>query len=144
MAQHISPDGLSLYPYTVRQSSHPLLPELLPSEVELHIDALTNANIYNDLTQEQQAIIIRLMQTAYRNGQASQGAEKIDNDAVWLDGIGGIEKQPDGTWKLTMPDKPGAVAADVAARALGSIKSDCKARSSRENGKLGGRPKKNK
>ena len=119
MTKHYDPDGNELRPYMVRQPSHPLLPHFVPSEVEPHISALKEAGIYNDLTQEQQAIIIRLMQQAYRNGQAHQGAEKIDNDAVWLDGVGGLEKQADGTWKLTMPDK--GIDTSVAAASLGSL-----------------------
>ena len=119
--KHYSPEGAELHPYSIRQPSHPLLPRMVPSEVEPHITALENAGIYDDLTQEQQATIIRLMQQAYRNGQAHQGAEKIDNDAVWLDGVGGLEKQPDGTWKLTMPDKGVDVDTSIAAAALGSL-----------------------
>lgn len=143
--KHYTPDGFETEPYGVRQPSHPLLPKFVPSEVEPHIAALEEASIYNDLTQEQQAIIIRLMQQAYRNGQASQGAEKIDSDAVWLDGVGGLEKQPDGTWKLTMPDKGiDKLAASELGRKGGSVTSDAKKQSSRDNGKLGGRPRKNK
>ena len=72
MTQYYTPDGLPVHPYTVRQPSHHLLPDLVPSEVEPHINALEAAGIYDDLTHEQQATIIRLMQTAYRNGQSSQ------------------------------------------------------------------------
>lgn len=138
--KHYSPDGDELRQYAVRKPSHPSLPNMIPSEVEPHIKALEQAGVYNDLTQEQQAVIIRLMQQAYRNGQAHQGAEKIDSDAVWLDGVGGLEKQPDGTWKLTMPDK--GIDKSAAASALRAIPSEARTQASRDNGKLGGRPKK--
>jgi hypothetical protein len=140
MTQHYTPDGLPVHPYSVRQPSHPLLPDLVPSEIEPHITALEVAGIYDDLNQEQQATVIRLMQAAYRNGQTYQHAEKIDNDAVWLDGVGGLERQPDGAWKLAMPDK--GIDTSQAAATLGSIKSERKATAARENGRKGGRPRK--
>lgn len=123
--------------YSLSKPSHPLLPNLTSSEVEPHIAALEEAGIYNDLTQEQQAVIIRLMQQAYRNGQASQGAEKVDSDAVWLDGVGALEKQPDGTWKLTMPDK--GIDTSTAAKSLRAIPSQKRSEQSRVNGQKGGR-----
>lgn len=134
-------DGLSKYQ---RVYAHPEIAAFAQSEKAPHLDALETAGLLEKLDADQCAIIIKLMQSAYRNGQSNQGAEKIDNDCVWINGIGGIEKQTDGTWKLTMPDKPGIVAASVAASALGSVSSEKKARSSRENGKKGGRPKKDK
>jgi len=104
MKNHIDPNGNELHPYTIRQPSHPLLPKMIPSEVEPHITALENAGIYNDLTQETQAAIIALMQQAYRNGQAHQHAERIDSDAVWVDDVGMIERQPNDTWIVTGHD----------------------------------------
>ena len=101
MNKHYNPEGEELRPYSVRQPSHPLLPNFVPSEVDPHISALEKAGIYGNLTQEQQATIIKLMQQAYRNGQAHQGAEKIDNDCVWVDEVGMIERQPDHTWLVT-------------------------------------------
>ncbi len=80
------------------------LSKLLPSEKSPHIDALEIAGLIDQLPIDQLCSIVILMQTAYRNGQFSRGAEKIDNDIVWVDGIGGIERQPNGTWILTTPD----------------------------------------
>ena len=77
MNKHYSHDGEELQPYSVRPPSHPLLPDLIPSEVEPHIEAMEKAGVYDALTQEQQATIIKLMQQAYRNGQASQGAKRL-------------------------------------------------------------------
>ncbi|HLA88123.1 MAG TPA: hypothetical protein VJL10_08880 [Anaerolineales bacterium] len=164
MTKHYDPYGNELRPYSVRQPSHPLLPNFVPSEVEPHIAALEKANIYNDLTQEQQATIIRLMQQAYRNGQAHQGAEKIDNDCVWVNDVGMIERQADNTWIVTgydaAKDAEMIRARDAelgigytiqqynewcksyAARALRAIPSETRSEQSRINGKLGGRPRK--
>jgi hypothetical protein len=170
MAKHFSPDGEELRPYSIRQPSHPLLPDMIPSEVEPHITALEAANIYDDLTPVQQATIIRLMQAAYRNGQAHQGAEKVDGDAVWVDGVGMIERRPDGSWQVTgydaakdaemirareidlgigyTPQQYDAWAKSYYARKLGSLggssTSETKQTASRINGKKGGRPPKAK
>lgn len=73
----------------------------VPSAITPHLDALESARLIDALTVEQLVQIVIIMQDAYQNGQVSQGAQKIDNDAVWISGIGGLEKQPDGTWKLT-------------------------------------------
>lgn len=118
---------------------HRLIRHYVPSEKTPHLDALEKAGLLDALTADQLAQIVILAQTAYRNGQASTGAERVDNDAVWLNGVGGIEKQPDGTWKLTMPDK--GVDKSSAAAALGRSKSPAKAAAARENGKRGGWPK---
>lgn len=168
MTKHYSPNGDELHPYTIRQPSHPLLPNMVPSEVEPHITALEQAGIYTDLTQEQQATIIRLMQQAYRNGQTHQDAEKIDNEAVWVDEVGLIERQPDGTWLVTGYDAAKDAemirardaelgvgytiqiynewAKSYYARQLGkkggSATSKAKSDASRRNGRKGGRPRK--
>jgi len=115
---------------------------LLPSAKEPHLDALAAAGLLDQLSIDHLVIVVKLMQTAYQKGRSSTGAEKIDNDAIWLNGVGGLEKQPDGTWVLTMLDKPGAVAASVAAATLGSIKTERKSKTSANNGRKGGRPRK--
>lgn len=115
--------------------------KLVPSGFYPHLEILPK-DIIETLSARQLAEVIYQMQAAYRNGQHSQGAERIDNDAVWLDGVGGLERQSDGTWKLTMPDK--GIDTSSAAAALGSVKSEKKSKSSAENGKLGGRPRKQK
>jgi hypothetical protein len=45
------------------------------------------------------------MQSAYQAGRHSAGAELIDINSVWADGIGALERQPDGVWLCTAPDK---------------------------------------
>jgi hypothetical protein len=76
-----------------------LIPNYLPSERDPHITALEQSGLADTLTAAQLAAVIRLMQQAYRNGKAQAGSEKLDNDAVW------VERQADGNWQLTMPDK---------------------------------------
>lgn len=143
MKQNYDLDKIELYPYYVRQPSHPLLPEYTPSEVDPHIEALQSVGIYETLTPEYQATIIKLMQSAYRNGRASVGAEKIDSDVVWVDGIGALERQVDGSWILTMPDRGIEKIAAAQLGHMGGIqKSEAKTITSRKNGRLGGRPKK--
>lgn len=113
----------------------------VPSEYETHINNFPK-EAFDVLPTRLIVDIVRQIQSAYREGQASMQAEKIDNDCVWVNGIGGIEKQPDGSWKLAMPDNTNSeVNISAAAAALGSIRTARKAASSRENGKLGGRPK---
>lgn len=108
----------------------------IPSMYETHLSRLP-AEVCNVLPSRLIVNIIRMCQMAYMDGQAHQNAEKIDNDAVWVNGVGLIEKQSDGTWLLTGADTK------TAASIMGSSKSERKAASSRENGKLGGRPRKN-
>ncbi len=124
-------------------NDHPLLRAFVPSAKSPHIDALIDAGLF-DLTVDQLASIVKLMQTAYRNGQYSRGAEKIDRDAVWLDGVGALERQSDDTWKLTMPDKGVDIstAAATLGRKGGESTSPAKTDASRLNGKNGGRPRK--
>lgn len=119
---------------------HPTLRKYTPSEKTPHIDALDTAGLLDALTIDQCAAVVIIAQTAYQNGQRAQGAERIDNDAVWLDGVGGLERQPDGLWKWTVPD--GGIDKSAAASALGSMSSDAKAAAARLNGRKGGRPKK--
>ena len=77
----------------------------------------------DQLDLDQLTTIVKLMQTAYQNGKASAGAEMVDNDAVWLNGIGGLERQSDGSWQLTMPDQGLDLTTDQAAERLGITKS---------------------
>lgn len=104
--------------------THPTLARYVPSEKIPHLDALQAAGLLDQLTVDQVAAIVIIAQTAYRNGQRAQGAEKIDNDAVWVDGIGGIERQPDGAWLLTAPDKPkgGEIISSREAQAIATAK----------------------
>lgn len=112
-----------------------------PSSIRPHIEALQKSDLFDELTSLQLAEIVTLMQKAYQNGKSDAGAEKIDLDCVWINGVGGIEKQEDGSWLLVYKDKP-LVAASILGHLGGSSTSEAKKKSSRENGKKGGRPKK--
>lgn len=123
----------------VYEASRPLL----PSEAYPHIAALAAAGLLDALSIGQAAAVIRLMQDAYRQGQVSRGAEKIDNDFVWLDGVGGLALQPDATWKLVAPDGSAvqSIAADLGRRG-GASTSEAKRAASAANGRKGGRSRK--
>lgn len=135
---------LTVQPSKYQQAyDHPDLIEYVPSAKIPHLDALETAGMIEKLDLDDIVIIIKLMQNAYRNGQAHQGAEKIDEGTVWINGIGGLELQSDGTWMLTMPDKKNIeISPSLAASTLGSSKTARKAKTSATNGKLGGRPPK--
>ena len=131
----VNPDDLSKYQqvYACDKLKH-----FVPSEKTPHIDALEKSGLLEDLTVSQLAEIVIISQAAYRRGQYSQGAEKIDNESVWIDGIGGLEKQPNGQWKLTISEKK--IDASCAAKALGSITSQRKSEASRANASKPPRP----
>lgn len=144
MSKHTTPDGFPVADYQVSPPPHPSdhLRGYVPSAVLPHIEALQKVGIYDRLSVDDQGLLIKLMQQAYENGRAAQGAEKIDVDAVWVDGIGGLECQPDGSWKLTMPDNNASMAAAALGSKGGSVTSRAKAAAARANGRKGGRPRK--
>ena len=76
----------------------------------------------------------------WREGSTAYRFERLpgENDPTWQEGVGGH------WWSatITVSQKLGINSISAAAAALGAIKSDRKAASSRENGKMGGRPKK--
>lgn len=84
-------------------ADHPALRHMVPSAKIPHIQAIEKAGLLDDLTQDQAAQVVIIAQAAYQRGRAATGAEKIDADAVWVNGIGAIEKQTDGAWKVTVP-----------------------------------------
>lgn len=127
----IETDGDGTLPKYQQAYDHPLLRYYVPSHKTPHLDALEAIGLLDALTVEQIAQIVIIAQTAYQQGQASTGAEKIDNDAVWIAGVGGVERQPDGMWKLTMSDS--GIDKSAAAAALGSSTSQAKADASRRN-----------
>lgn len=112
----------------------------VPSMYEAHIDNL-GSDILEALTVDQATYIIRAMQKAYQNGKESAQSEKIDIDTVWVNGVGMIERAVDGTWKLIGEDSSQFLR-QSAASLLGKSKSAAKSVASRENGKRGGRPRK--
>ena len=122
-------------------SDHPLLMTYVPSAKSPHIERLAAAGLLDNLTIEQSAKIVKIAQAAYQQGKSDAGAERIDTDAIWIDGVGGIEQQPNGMWKLTMPE----IDASMAAATLGRHTSPRKAAASRANAskppKPGSRPR---
>jgi hypothetical protein len=94
---------------------HPVLRHYVPSEKAPHLDVLEKVGLLDALTPDQLAAIVIIAQSAFRTGQASMQAEKLDNDAVWIDGVGMLERQPDGNWKVTGVSA-GADAAKIRAR----------------------------
>lgn len=142
MPNHTTPDGLPVGDYQVSLPAHPShhLRGYVPSAVLPHIEALKAAGIYETLDVETQGIVIKAMQKAYRIGKADAGAEKIDSDAVWVNGIGMIELV-NGEWKVTTPDGSITTPAELG-RKGGAATSEAKAAAARVNGKLGGRPRK--
>jgi hypothetical protein len=43
--------------------------------------------LLKQLTSKQLALVMQVINTAYQNGRASTGAEKIDTDCIWVSGI---------------------------------------------------------
>lgn len=115
------------------------LPDYVPSAKQPHIDALAKSGLLDSLTAEQCAEVVKIAQAAYQNGRASTEAEKIDNDYVWINGIGGIQKVGGDTWRLTSIDD--SIRNKVFSE-MGSTVSEAKAAAARQNGKKGGRPRK--
>lgn len=171
MSNHTTPDGQPVGEYQVNPPPHPSqhLRGYVPSEVYPHIEALETTGLYDRLTEDEQGLIIKAMQAAYQRGRADAGAEVVDSDYVWVNGIGGLERQPDGSWEISGYDAPPAgspMAADLAAelgedysinqyndwarswharqlgRKGGSSTSAAKSAASRANGRKGGRPRK--
>lgn len=53
-----------------------------------------------ELTGAQYGRMMNVANLSYHDGKASAGAEKLDEDAVLVNGIGILVRQPDGTWKV--------------------------------------------
>lgn len=122
-------------PYS-RVYDHPLLNSYVPSARLPHIDALGKSGLLYELTAEQAAKVVIIAQTAYRNGQASMGAERIDTDAIWVNGIGVIERVG-GEWKLTAPAEQ---TKSQAAAVLGHATSPAKTLANRAKANLPPKP----
>ncbi len=88
-----------------------------PSAYVYHIGNIRAqaSHLIDQLSPASLADVIVLMQHAYQHGKADAGAERIDADAVWVNGIGALERQPSGDWVLTIP----AANVTVAAKTLG-------------------------
>lgn len=115
-----------------------------PSAYEYHIDNIRAKapQLIDQLSPVSLADVIVLMQHAYQHGKADAGAEKIDIDAVWVNGIGGLERQTDGLWKLTAADDRPSLAAAALGQKGGQSTSEAKREAARANGRKGGRPRK--
>jgi len=153
------------------QQVYDYLPQFNPSAKTPHLDALEKAGLLDMLSIQQAGAVVIIAQTAFCAGRASMHAEKLDDDIVWVDDIGMLERQ-DGAWRVISECNIAVEAVKIRARdaelgigytveqyaiweaeydakikisagaVLGSIKSERKTESSRKNGLLGGRPRK--
>jgi hypothetical protein len=74
----------------------------LPSAREANVDAiLAHSTLAQELSAAQLTQVARLMQSSYQAGLQLAGAEKIDIETVWVNGVGLLERMPDGTWQVS-------------------------------------------
>jgi len=88
------PEEDSLYLYTYLHTS------LEYDDIKRHVDFIIQENIFDLFTHEQIAHIVNFMQAAYTDGQNQAGAERIDNDTVYVNTLGLLTRQEDGSWTL--------------------------------------------
>jgi hypothetical protein len=53
-----------------------------------------------ELTSAQYGRMMNIANLSYHDGRASTDAEKLDDDAVYVNGVGILVRQADGTWKV--------------------------------------------
>ncbi len=74
------------------------------AHVERNIESVY-PTAYRDLTGVQYGRLMSVANTSYHAGRASTHAERIDPDAVYVDGVGGLVRAADGRWDMDTPAK---------------------------------------
>lgn len=69
--------------------------KLLPMATQEILEGIPD-NLKDKLTSRELAEVMLAMNASYHSGRASTGAEKIDTDCVWIDGIGMMEIVEEG------------------------------------------------
>jgi hypothetical protein len=72
----------------------------VPSAIRPHLDRAEKNGLIESLTVDQLCDVVIMAQVAYQDGRSSTGAEVIDRDAIWHNGLRrSIEHKGNGLWQ---------------------------------------------